>query len=341
MVDCGYREGSKMPQLSFTDAEYGARGRKTKREQFLNQMEQIIPWSAWVERIAPYYPEGKRGRKPIGIEIMLRMYLMQIWFNLSDEGIEDAIYDIYPMRKFLGINFVEDKVPDATTLLHFRHMLEKHEIGKELFKDIVSRLDKAGLMMHGGSIVDATIVNAPSSTKNRTGKRDPEMHQTRKGNQWYHGMKAHIGVDAGSGYVHSVTATAANVHDIREAHNLVREDDMVVYGDSGYMGIGKRVEIREDEHLARVEYRTARRPKCTTPPKSQPFIDWEKRIENRKSSIRCKVEHPFLIVKKLFGYGKVVYRGIQKNLNRLFLLFGSANLLMCSRAGRTEDFATA
>ena len=330
-----------MPQLSFTDAEYGARGRKTKREQFLEQMDQIIPWSAWVARITPYYPEGKRGRRPIGIEIMLRMYLMQIWFNLSDEGIEDAIYDIYPMRKFLGINFVEDKVPDATTLLHFRHMLEKHEIGKELFKDIVSRLDKAGLMMHGGSIVDATIVNAPSSTKNRTGKRDPEMHQTRKGNQWYHGMKAHIGVDAGSGYVHSVTATAANVHDIREAHNLVREDDTVVYGDSGYMGIGKRVEIRENEHLARVEYRTARRPKSTTPPKSQPFIDWEKRIENRKSSIRCKVEHPFLIVKKLFGYGKVVYRGIQKNLNRLFLLFGSANLLMCSRAGRTEDFATA
>lgn len=330
-----------MHQLSFVDAEYSMRRRPTKREIFLDKMEDIIPWADWVEMIRPFYPDGKRGRKPIEIETMLRMYLMQTWFNLSDEGIEDAVYDSYAMRKFLGITFIDKQVPDATTLLHFRHLLEEHEIGKAIFSYIVERLDKAGLIMHGGTIVDATLISAPSSTKNSTGTRDPEMHQTKKGNQWYHGMKVHSGVDAGSGYVHSLTATAANVHDIHEAHKLIREDDTVVYGDSGYSGLGKRDEIARDERLSRIEYRTNRRPGNTRPPAGRPMMDWERRIERRKSSSRCKVEHPFLIVKRLFGYSKVAYRGISKNLNRFFILFGSANLTMCWRAGRTWDFKLA
>ena len=182
-------------QITLTDVEYGNRKRTTKREKYLNKMEEIIPWKAWVEMIRPYYPKGEHGQPVRGIETMLRMYLMQTWFNLSDEGTEDAIYDSYAMRSFLGINFMTEQVPDATTLLKFRHLLEKHNIGEKIFTDIRDRLEESGLLMHGGMIVDATIISAPSSTKNRTGTRDPEMHQTKKGNQWYHGMKVHAGVD--------------------------------------------------------------------------------------------------------------------------------------------------
>ena len=241
-----------MSQLSFSDQEYSGRKRTTKREEFLKTMNGIIPWTEWVEKIRPFYPSGKRGRPVRGIELMLRMYLLQIWFGLSDEGTEDAIYDSYAMRSFLGLNFMMEQVPDATTLLKFRHLLEEHDLCKALFEDIKARLEKAGLMMHGGTIVDATIIQSTSSTKNKTGERDPEMHQTKKGNQYYHGMKAHIGVDAGSGYVHSLTGTAANAHDITEAHNLIREDDEVIYGDSGYTGIEKRDEIKEDKHLSQI-----------------------------------------------------------------------------------------
>ena len=208
-----------MKQESFSDMEYSCRKKKTKREEFLEVMDEIIPWDEWVEIIRPYYPTGKRGRPPIEIEIMLRMYLLQCWFSLSDEGVEDAIYDSYAMRKFMGINFFEQDVPDATTLLHFRHLLEAHGIGK-LFFDAINRcLEQAGRMMRGGSIVDATLISAPSSTKNREKKRDPEMHQTKKGNQWHFGMKCHTGVDAGSGFVHTVEATPANVHDVTVAAN--------------------------------------------------------------------------------------------------------------------------
>ncbi|MCR5002535.1 MAG: IS5 family transposase, partial [Lachnospiraceae bacterium] len=205
-----------MKQLTMADIEYSNRKRKTKREEFLDAMERIIPWAYWVELIRPYYFNNVRGRKPVGIETMLRMYLMQVWFNLSDEGIEDSIYDSYAMRSFMHIDFTEQQVPDATTLLKFRHMLEKNKIGEKIFADVNDRLDKAGLMMHGGTIVGATIVAAPKSTKNQDGKRDPEMHQTKKGNEWYFGMKVHAGVDAGTGYVHTITGTAANVHDVAE-----------------------------------------------------------------------------------------------------------------------------
>ena len=335
------RGEAEMAQMTLSDMEYANRRRITKREEFLNSMEEIVPWQGWVEIIEPNYYQSSRGRKPIRIETMLRMYLMQTWFNLSDEGTEDAIYDSYAMRNFLHINFLEEQVPDATTLLKFRHLLEKHSIGEKLFNDVKDRLEKAGLMMHGGTIVDATIIEAPSSTKNKDRKRDPEMHQTKKGNQWHHGMKVHSGVDAGSGYVHSITGTAANVHDIKETANLIREDDEVVYGDSGYTGIEKRDEIRNDEHLSKVEYRINRKPSSLNVGKSYQGINWEKEIEHLKSSVRCKVEHPFLIVKRYFGYAKVAYRGIAKNMNRFHVLFCSANLVMCVRAGRAAEFCSA
>ena len=327
-----------MKQQTFSDLEYSNRKRKTKREEFLDSMDEIIPWNDWVALIKPHYYNNKRGRRPKDIELMLRMYLMQNWFTLSDEGIEDAIYDSYAMRKFLGINFSEEQVPDATTLLKFRHIIEKHKIGEQIFADVNARLEKAGLIMHGGTIVDATIIAAPSSTKNEEGKRDEEMHQTKKGNQWYFGMKVHAGVDAGTGYIHTITGTAASVHDISETHNLIREDDEVVYGDSGYIGIEKRDEIKSDEHLSSIEYRINRRPSSIKCPKDYEGIKWEKSIENRKSSTRCKVEHPFLIVKRQFGYCKTVYKGIAKNLNRFNMLFACANLVMVSRAGRTQEF---
>lgn len=327
-----------MNQQTLSDIEYSNRKKKTRREEFLESMDQIIPWDHWIGMIQKYYPSGKRGRPTRGIETMLRMYLMQNWFNLSDVGIEDAIYDSYAMRNFMRIDFLTEQVPDATTLLKFRHLLEEHQIGEKIFADVKDRLEKAGLIMHGGTIVDATIIAAPSSTKNQGGKRDEEMHQTKKGNQWYFGMKVHSGVDAGSGYVHTITGTAASVHDSAEAVNLIRRDDKVVYGDSGYLGIDNHEEFKADEHLSSIDYRINKRPSSLKTPDSYPGINWEKDMENRKSSTRCKVEHPFLIVKRQFGYGKVAYRGLAKNMNRFNVLFASANLLMCIRANRTEAF---
>ncbi len=325
-------------QQTFADIEYSHRRRTTRREEFLNTMDAIVPWAQWVEIIRPYYYNNTRGRKPKDIEVMLRMYLMQNWFHLSEEGIEDAIYDSYAMRKFLGIHFTDEQVPDSTTLDHFRNLLETHKLGKQIFEDVTNRLDKQGLIMHGGTIVDATIIEAPSSTKNREGKRDPEMHQTKKGGQWHFGMKIHAGVDAGTGYAHTITGTAANVHDIEETPKLIREDDEVVYGDSAYLGAEKREEIQQDEHLQQVEFRANKRPSSNKTPETYEGINWDKQIEKQKSAVRSKVEHIFLLVKKQFGYAKVAYRGIEKNLNRCYVLFASANLLLCARAGRTEDF---
>jgi IS5 family transposase len=297
-------------------------------------MNQSIPWGEWVAYIEPYYPNGERGRPSMGIEKMLRMYLLQCWFNLSDDGLEDAIYDSYAMRTFMGVNFFDEQVPDATTLLKFRHLLEKHNIGKVFFDAIVRALAERGHTMRGGSIVDATIINAPSSTKNEKKERDPEMHQTKKGNEWYFGMKCHVGVDAGSGYVHSLETTPANVHDIVVVSKLIREDDEVVYGDSGYIGIEKREEVLNSLHLSQKEYRINRRY-TSVQRLPEGYIDWEKQIERRKSSVRSKVEHPFLIIKRYFGFAKTVYHGLAKNTHRLHTLFVSANLLMCARAGRS------
>jgi transposase, IS5 family len=317
-------------QLSFTDFEYGNRRRVSRREQFLETMDATIPWATWVGLIEPHYYSdgpGKRGRKAKPVETMLRMYLLQVWFSLSDEGVEDAIYDSYAMRRFLGLDFTCEQVPDATTLLHFRHLLEKHKLGEKLFASQNEIFEAQGWIMRGGSIVDATIIAAPSSTKNATGTRDPAMRQTKKGNQWYFGMKAHIGADAGTGYVHSVAVTGANVHDLDEAANLVRDDDEVVYTDAGYQGVDKRPEVTGDEHLSTVEFRVAAR-KGRLAVMAEP----DRQEESRKASVRAKVEHPFLIVKRDFGFTKTRYRGLAKNRNHLHVLFASANWLMRARA---------
>lgn len=316
-------------QPSFTDVEYGMRRRSTRRETFLTMMDEVIPWAEWIALIEPYYYKGERGRKPRDLETMLRMYLLQVWFTLSDEGVEEAIYDSHAMRRFMRLDFAVEQTPDATTLLHFRHLLEKHELGKALF-DAQNRLfEENGWVMRGGSVIDATLIAAPSSTKNREKARDPEMHQTRKGNQWYFGMKAHIGTDAGTGYVHTVTATAANVHDLDQAGALVREDDFLVYTDAGYQGIEKRTGIASDPHLSTVEFRVAARKGIL-----KKMASHDRAIESRKAATRAKVEHPFLIVKRDFGFTKTRYRGIAKNLNRLHMAFASANLLMRARAQR-------
>ena len=317
-------------QSSFTDIEYGNRRRVSRRELFLQTMDRTIPWQRWVEVIEPHYytdATGKRGRKAKPIETMLRMYLLQVWFSLSDEGVEDAIYDSYAMRRFMGLDFTTEQVPDATTLLHFRHLLEKHRLGEKLFAAQNEIFDEQGWIMRGGTIVDATIIAAPSSTKNATGTRDPQMKQTKKGNQWYFGFKAHTGVDAGTGYVHSVSATAASVHDLDELAHLVGEDDVVVYADAGYQGVQKRPEVAGDEHLAGVEFRVAARK---TRLRSMPGPD--RAAASRQASVRAKVEHPYLIIKRDFGFTKTRYRGIAKNLNHLNMLFASANWLMRARA---------
>ena len=274
----------------------------------------------------------KRGHPPMGIEKMLRMYLLQIWFNLSDPATEDTVYDSYAMRKFTGIDFLKESVPDETTLCKFRHLLEVNGLNKLFFEAINRVMVQSGHMMKGGTIVDATIIDAPSSTKNVEKARDPEMHQIRKSNEWRFGMKCHVGVDAGSGSVHTVTVTSANKHDITETVNLIREDGEVVYGDSGYLGVQKRSEIQQNEHFSKVDFRINRRPK-SLPKVSGHAIDWERHIEHRKSSIRSNIGHVFRIIKCQFGYKKVVYRGLKKNENRLYALFACANLYSLAIAG--------
>lgn len=314
-------------QPSFTEVEYGNRRRVSRRERFLETMDATVPWAAWVGLIEPFYYSGSKGRKPKPIETMLRMYLLQLWFSLSDEGVEEAIYDSYAMRRFMGLDFAVEQVPDATTLLHFRHLLEKHRLGEKLFEAQNQIFDEQGWLMRGGSIVDATIIAAPSSTKNATGTRDPEMRQTKKGNQWYFGMKAHVGVDAGTGYVHSVRVTAASVHDLDEAADLVRSDDEVVYADAGYQGAEKRPEFADDEHLSQLRWRVAAR-KGRLKTMAAP----DRAEQSRQASVRAKVEHPFLVVKRDFGFTKTRYRGLEKNLNHLHMLFASSNWLMRARA---------
>lgn len=317
-------------QSSFTDIEYAGRRRVSGRETFLELMDTTIPWPVWASVIAPHYFKdgpGKRGRKAKPIETMLRMYLLQLWFSLSDEGVEEAIYDSYAMRRFMRLDFAAEQVPDATTLLHFRHLLEEHQLGERLLAAQQEIFEREGWIMRGGSIVDATIIAAPSSTKNQTGTRDPEMHQAKKGNQWYFGMKAHIGVDAGTGYVHSVSTTAANVHDLDQVTRLVRIDDEVVYADAGYQGVGKRPEVVEDPHLSTVQWRVAARKGAL-----KEMHEHDRGVESRKAAVRARVEHPFLIVKRDFGFSKTRYRGIKKNQHHLQMLFASANWLMRGRA---------
>ncbi len=297
-------------------------------------MDQVLPWDEWLAVIEPFYYHNTQGRPAVGLETMLRMYLVQCWFNLSDEGCEDAVCDWMSVRRFMGLDAGRDKAPDATTLCQFRHLLEKHQLGQRLLAEQNRVFEAKGLIIRGGTVVDATIIAAPSSTKNRSRARDPEMRQTRKGNQFYFGMKAHTGVGARDGYVHSLTLTAANESDISQAVHLIRADDQVVWADAGYVGVGKRDEITADEHLAAVDYRVARRRgKVKTLP------EFDQRLESRKACVRAIVEHPFLILKREFGYVKTRYKGLAKNAERLAMLFASANLLMRARAVRLGSLA--
>jgi IS5 family transposase len=302
-------------------------------------MDALIPWAELEAVIRPHYYRGKRGRPPRGIELMLRMYFLQIWYNLSDEMTEEEIYDSHAMKAFVKIDFLEEDVPDATTLLSFRHLLERHKLQQKLFERINEILEEAGMMWRGGSIIDAAIIDAQTSTKNTSKSREPEMRQTKKGNEWYFGMKAHIGVDAGTGMVHSVSITSANEHDITAAHRLVRPDDEFVNADAGYVGIENREEICRDEHLHGIQWRVnQRKGKERVLERSlyknvMHHLDWvsqprwEHEIEYQKSKVRSKVEHTFYIVKHLFKYRKTRYRGLAKNGARLYMLFAMSNLL--------------
>ena len=308
-----------MDQPTFSDLEYQGKKRKTRRELFLERMDGLIPWQKLEERIRPFYPKAGRGRHPYPLAVILRIHCVQLFYNLSDPGMEDLLYESDPVRRFVGLKLT-GPLPDETTILNFRHLLERHRLGQGLLEEINNHLESQGLKLREGTIVDATIIEAPSSTKNRAKERDPEMHQTKKGNQWHFGMKAHIGVDADTGIVHSLSATPANAHDVTEAHNLLHGGETVVWGDAGYQGVHKRKENLELE----VEWRVAMRPgkRRMLEPESEGAL-WEK----AKASVRAKVEHPFLRLKRLFGYGKVRYRGLAKNGERLALLFGFSNLL--------------
>ena len=320
-------------QQSFTDLEYANRKKKTKREEFLEAMDYLIPWDEWVVLIEPYYPSGKRGRPTRGIETMLRMYFLAVMFNLSDEGVEDAIYDSYAFRKFMRIDFFNEQTPDATTLCKFRKLMVDNGLQKVFFESITRFMNENHLILKGGSIVDATIINAPSSTKNEAKQRDPEMHSTKKGNQWYFGMKLHIGVDAFGGFVHTCEATSANISDIEVAHKLLRPDDEVVYGDSAYEPLPKREEIINDENLASIIFKTnTKKPYRKNVWKDGPAIYWRNKMEAEKSSVRGKVEYVFHIVKDIFNYRKVRYKGLEKNFAHQNLLLAFANLYMLSRS---------
>lgn len=323
-----------MKQQSFTDIEYAMRRRKTKRDEFLRIMDEIIPWDEWVGYIRPFYYKNVNGRPARGIEPMLRMHLLSAWYNLSDEGVEDAIYDSYAFRTFMKLDFMNGSAPDATTLCKLRKIMVDNELDKTLFDAISTALESCGHMMRGGSCIDATIIEAPTSTKNDSGTRDPEMHQTKKGNEWHFGMKTHIGVDAGTGYIHTVVATAANEHDITQAYKLLRDDDEFANGDAGYLGIEKREEIASDPKKSKIKFRINKRPGSIRKMPEGYAKEFEQCLERKKSSVHAKVEYAFLLLKRRFGYCKVRYRGIAKNLSRLFLLFGSANVLMCAWSGK-------
>lgn len=318
-------------QLSFSQAEYGAKKKLTRRDIFLAEMEQVVPWSRLISIIEPHYPKGgQRGRPPIGIERMLRMYFIQQWYGLADVAVEDAIYDSQSLRNFCSIDLNVQSVPDATTLMDFRHLLEAHELPKAMLGEVNAMLKERGLLMSQGTLVDATLIAAPSSTKNKTHERDTEMHQAKKGNQWHFGMKAHIGADDQSGLVHTVISTAAHVSDISQTADLMHGEEKRMGADAGYVGVEKRDEVKAKLKAMphAVTWHIAKRRK----PIREMVEGWQKDLalarEKLKASIRAKVEHPFHIVKNLFKHKKARYKGIRKNDAQLQMLFALSNLYM-------------
>lgn len=313
-----------MGQISFADAEYAGKRKKTRREVFLEEMEEVVPWKALLKLIEPHYPVAGRGRRPYPMETILRVHLMQNWFALSDPAMEEALYEIASLRTFARLSLGE-AIPDETTILNFRHLLEANDLAEDILKLVNAHLARKGLLLKKGSIVDATIIAAPSSTKNSTGERDPEMHQTKKGNQWHFGMKAHIAVDAESGLVHTVTTTPANEADVEQITDLLHGKEEQVWADSGYRGAAKRVK-RDD-----VQWHIAGRPSdIAKMPDGRAKARIQKQ-EHRKASIRAKVEHPFRVIKRQFGLTKVRFKGLAKNTAHVVTLFALANLWMARK----------
>lgn len=318
-------------QLSFSQAEYMFKKKLTRRDLFLTKMNEIVPWNRLIAVVDPHYPKhGKRGRPPIGIDRMLRMYFIQQWYGLADVAVEDAIYDSQALRNFCSIDLSIESVPDATTLMNFRHLLETHELPQSMLKEINVLLRERGLLMNQGTLIDATLIAAPNSTKNKKRERDPEMHQTKKSNQWHFGMKAHIGADDESGLVHTVVSTAANVSDISQTAALMHGEETRMGADAGYVGVTKRDEVQKklQNMPQKVSWRIAKRRK----PIKEMAEGWQKDLalkhEKLKASIRAKVEHPFHIIKNIFKHKKTRHKGLQNNHTQLNMLFALSNLYM-------------
>ena len=294
-------------------------GRATRKAEFLARMEGLMPWAEFCALIEPHYPKAGNGRPPVGVERMLRMYCIANWFNLSDVACEDALYDVPVFREFCRIDLGLERVPDATTLMNFRHLLEAHQLGAALFAKVGELLMANGMRLSGGTIVDATLIAAPPSTKNQHKARDREMHQTKKGKDWHFGMKVHIGADSKTGLIHSASVTAANVHDSHEVPNLLHGNETRLYGDCAYRGKVQRERLRELAPKAK-DFTHKRAYK------NRPLTEADKATNRRKSSIRSRVEHPFLTLKRLWGFAKVRYRGLAKNANRAFAMLAMINL---------------
>jgi len=307
-----------MKQTSFASIAWQAKGKVTRRERFLSEMDRVIPWARLCALIEPHYPQGTRGRPLMPLERMLRIYFMQQWFNLSDPAAEDALYDSESIRRFAGVELAEDAVPDETTILKFRHLLERHRLTEAIFAEVRALLEQRGLLLKSGTIVDATIISAPSSTKNATDSRDPEMHQVRKGKNWHFGMKLHVGTDR-HGLVHSLTGTAANVADITQIDQLLHGAERTVYGDQAYWS----EEHRQHCAQAGIAYRVNRRGHA-----ARPLTAHQKRINRARSRVRARGEHAFRVVKQLWGFAKTRYRGLAKNTARAFSAFALANLYL-------------
>ena len=305
----------------------GTSTKRTRRREFLDEMDRVVPWSDLVAEIAPFMPEGKRGRPPFPVESLLRIHFMQQWFTLSDPAMEEALHDMPLFRDFAGVGGWDDRLPDESTILRFRHVLEKHKLAERILATVNLLLGAKGLMLRSGTVVDATLISAPSSTKNASGERDPEMHQSKKGQQWFFGMKAHIGVDADSGLVHTVRGTAGHVSDVVEANSLLHGQETDVFADAGYQGAHKRPDAKAD-----VQWHVAMRPGLRKLlDKADPMDALTDQVERIKASIRAKVEHPFRVIKRQFGHVKVRYRGLAKNTAQLQTLFALANLWMVRR----------
>ena len=315
-----------MKQMTFADAEYAGKRKQTRKELFLIDMDQVVPWNGLIKLIEPFYPKGEGGRPAYPLMTMLRVHLMQNWFGYSDPAMEEALYETTILRQFAGLNL--ERIPDETTILNFRRLLEKHELAAGILAVINGYLGDRGLSLRQGTIVDATLINAPSSTKNKDGKRDPEMHQTKKGNQYYFGMKAHIGVDDESGLVHSVVGTAANVADVTQVDKLLHGAENVVCADAGYTGVEKRTEHDGREVIWQI---AARRSTYKKLGKRSALYKAKRKIEKAKAQVRAKVEHPFRVVKRQFGFVKTRFRGLAKNTAQLVTLFALSNLWMARR----------